>query len=235
MELWTGVEKGGGRLKTYLSKLNPSERRFLVGVALMFFLVINIFWVWPHFSDWSTLQRRLAGAHGELTQRETAVQQAEHLKLEVDKMQRAGANVPPEDQAVQFMHAVQTQAVQSGVGITGSGRTITRTNQFFMEQIQTITVQSGEQQLVDFLYKLGDGDSLVRVRDLSVRPDQNRQQLAASITFIASYQKNPRITPAPTAAAKPKGTPAVGTPAVAPKTTPPAGTDLSKPVKPKIK
>jgi type II secretory pathway component PulM len=238
MELWAGIEKGGGGLKTYLSKLNPSERRFVVGVALVFFLVINIFWVWPHFSDWSNLQRRLAGAQGELAKRETAIQQAERLKPEVDKMQRAGANVPPEDQAVQFLRTIQTQAAQNGVGVTGNGRLITRTNQFFMEQIQTITVQSGEKQLVDFLYNLGSGDSLVRVRDLSVRPDQNRQQLAASITLIASYQKNPKTTPAPAPAATPKSTLAVApktTPAAAPKTTPPAGADISKPVKPKIK
>jgi len=77
---------------------------------------------------------------------------------------------------------------------------------------------------VDFLYNLGAGDSLVRVRNLSIRPDQNRQQLAASITLIASYQKNPKLTPAPAA-----------TPAATPKTAPPAGTNLSKLVNPKLK
>jgi type II secretory pathway component PulM len=225
-------------LKTYLSKLNPSERRFVVGVALVFFLVINIFFVWPHFSDWHSLKSRLAAANGTNAIYNVVFQQTNKLAAEVTKMQRAGANVPPEDQAVQFLRTIQTQAAQSGVGVTGNGRLITRTNQFFMEQIQTITVQSGEKQLVDFLYNLGSGDSLVRVRDLSVRPDQNRQQLAASITLIASYQKNPKLTPAPAPAATPKSTAAAApktTPAVAPKTTPAAGADISKPVKPKIK
>jgi type II secretory pathway component PulM len=229
-------------LKTYLSKLNPSERRFVVGVALVFFLVINIFWVWPHFSDWTKLQGRLAVANGELGKRETAIQQSERLKPAVDNMQRAAGNVPPEDQAVQFLRTITTQAAQNGVGVNGSGRLITRTNQFFMEQIQTLTVQSGEKPLVDFLYSLGAGESLVRVRDLSVRPDQPRQQLAASVTLIASYQKNPKAaTPTPPAttaktvsAVTPKTTPAAA-PATGPRTAPASATDLAKPATPKKK
>ena len=218
-------------MKTYLSKLNPSERRFVVAVALVFFLVINIFWVWPHFSDWSDLQRRLGAARSDLTLRETTIQQGERLKPEINKMQSAGADVPPEDQAVQFLRTIQTQAAQSGVGVTGNGRLVTRTNQFFIEQIQTITVQSGEKQLVDFLYNLGQGNSLVRVRDLSLRPDQARQQLAASITLIASFQKTSKAAPAPT----PKNSTAP-VPAAAPVKAPvAAATTNSKPATPKIK
>ena len=223
-------------MKTYLSKLNPSERRFVVAVALVFFLVINIFWVWPHFSDWSNLQGRLAAARGELAQRETAIQQAERLKPEVNKMQSAGANVLPEDQAVQFLRTIQTQAAQSGVGVTGNGRLVTRTNQFFIEQIQTISVQSGEQQLVDFLYKLGEANSLVRVHDLSLRPDQARQQLAASITLVASFQKTSKAPPAPAPAPAPKNSPATApAPAPAPLKAAAAATNISKPATPKIK
>jgi hypothetical protein len=107
-----------------------------------------------------------------------------------------------------------------------------------MEQIQTLTVQSGEKPLVDFLYSLGSGESLVRVRDLSVRPDQPRQQLAASVTLIASYQKNAKAAPAPATATTPKSASAVTpktVPATAPKNATPAGTDLDKPVTPKKK
>ena len=218
-------------MKTYLSKLNPSERRFVVGVALVFFLVINIFWVWPHFSDWSDLQRRLSAARSDLTLRETTIQQGERLKPEINKMLSASADVPPEDQAVQFLRTIQTQAAQSGVGVTGNGRLVTRTNQFFIEQIQTITVQSGEKQLVDFLYNLGQGNSLVRVRDLSLRPDQARQQLAASITLIASFQKTSKAATAPA----PKNSTAP-VPAAAPIKAPvTAATTNSKPATPKIK
>ena len=77
--------------------------------------------------------------------------------------------------------------------------------------------QSGEKPLVDFLYNLGSGNSLIRVRGLSLRPDPPRQLLAANITLIASYQKKPvarrAASPATAAAAAPReaGKPATPT------------------------
>ena len=212
-------------MNTYLSKLNSSERRFVVAVGMAFFLVINIFWVWPHFSDWSVIRGRLDAANATLATFDAAFQKTNDIAKEVEKMQRGGGNVPPEDQAVAFQQTIQGQAAQSGVRVGGTGRLITRTNQFFMEQIQTITVAAGEKQLVDFLYNLGSGDSLVRVRDLSVRPDPPRQQLQANITLIASYQKNVKVAAAP--AAKPVAASAP------PKAAPPAVPDTSKPATPK--
>jgi hypothetical protein len=52
-------------MKEFFARLNPTERRFVVGVAVVFFLVINIVWVWPHFSDWSQTRIKMdtAGAN----------------------------------------------------------------------------------------------------------------------------------------------------------------------------
>jgi hypothetical protein len=71
--------------------------------------------------------------------------------------------------------------------------------------VQNINAIATEDQLVDFLYKLGSGSSMIRVRDLELQPDPPRQKLSANIRLVASYQKNP--TPAtaaktPTAKAK---------------------------------
>ena len=135
----------------------------------------------------------------------------------------------PEDQAIEFMRAINAQAAQNSVSILGSARTIGRTNQFFMEQAQSVTVQSGERQLVDFLYGLSSRSSMIRVRDLSVRPDQPRQQLAANIKFVASYQKNTTVrraapaTPVPaTKSAVPPVTTPPGKSAALAATNPPA-------------
>jgi hypothetical protein len=208
-------------LNSYFSKLNPSERRFVVVVGLVFFLVINIFFVWPHFSDWSALKDKLGAAQDTQDKYDKVFQLTNTLARQVDQMQRAGADVPPEDQSVQFMHTIQTQAAQSHVNPTAYGRQLTRTNQFFIDQIQTITLQSGEKELVDFLYNLGSGGSLVRARDLTVRPDPQHHQLIANITLVASFQKNPKTrasSPAPAARA-PAQKPAT-TPNPAPATAP---------------
>ena len=46
-------------------------------------------------------------------------------------------------------------------------------------------------QLVDFLYKLGDDASMIRVRDLVLRADPAHQHLNANILLVASFQKTP--------------------------------------------
>ena len=52
---------------------------------------------------------------------------------------------------------------------------------------------------MDFLYSLGSGNSLIRVRDLTLRPDPPRQQLSGTVKLVASYQKNPPKKAAPAA------------------------------------
>ncbi len=74
--------------------------------------------------------------------------------------------------AINMMRTIQSQSAQSGVGIVNTSRPITRTNDaFFVEQVQNINVIADDKQLVDFLYKLGSGASMIRVRDLELQPD----------------------------------------------------------------
>ena len=69
-------------------------------------------------------------------------------------------------------------------------RPMTRTNDaFFVEQIQNINVTATDEQLVDFLYKLGSDVSMIRVRDLELQPDTAHQKLNANIRLVASYQR----------------------------------------------
>ena len=91
------------------------------------------------------------------------------------------------------MRAIQAQAAASGVGIGNFSRVKMSTNQFFMEQLQNITAVATDAQLVDFLYKLGSGPSMVRVRDLVLQPDQQHMHLNTDILLVASYQKNPPV------------------------------------------
>jgi type II secretory pathway component PulM len=195
-------------MNSYLSRLNPTERRFVVGVGVIFFLVVNIFWVWPHFSDWTSLKFRINRARIELGKREAMIRQMPRLEADVKRLQNEG-NVPTEDQAVQLVNAINAQAGRSGVGVNYWSQQITRTNQYTIEKVQSIRALSGEKQLVDFLYNLGSSNSLIRVQEMSVHPDPARQQLDVSIRLVASYQKKPSGRP---------GTAHSSTPAVRPAT-----------------
>ena len=108
----------------------------------------------------------------------------------VKKFENEGEFVAPEDQAINFLRTIQSQAIQSGVGIVNTSRQTTRTNEFFSEQTQNLDVIATDAQLVDFLYKLGSGASMVRVRDLELQPDASRMHLSGKIRLVASYQKN---------------------------------------------
>jgi Tfp pilus assembly protein PilO len=206
-------------MNNFFSRLNSAERRFVVGVALLFFIVVNVVWIFPHFGDWSKTKARMEQARKKRTMFETEIAQKASVEKQVHELQSEGLDVPQEDQAFQLLSTINKQAAQSGVGFTGNSRQTATTNQFFLEQVHTINVQGGEKQLVDFLYSLGAGNSLIRVRDLSVVPDPPRQQLSARITLVASYQKKPQArsaAPARTTAPAPSAKPSV--PAVQPPT-----------------
>jgi len=195
-------------MNSYFSQLRPLERRMVVGVGVLLLIVLNWWFVWPHFGDWGSLQGRLDDARRKLKLYQTAIAQKPDLEKQVQTYESDGGFVPQEDQSINFIRTIQSQAIQSGVSIVNTSRQLTHTNDaFFIEQVQNITVSATDEQLVDFLYKLGSGASMIRVRDLDLQPDPSHMRLAANIMLVASYQKNPNSKPAAT-------TPKPGTPAL---------------------
>jgi Tfp pilus assembly protein PilO len=179
-------------MKKYLAQLRPMERRLVVGVAVVLVLVLNAAFVWPHFADWGKLRDRLDNAHRKWKLYQATAAQIPALQADVKKFESAGEFVAPEDQGINFMRAIQAQSMQSGVQLQNTSRQLTHTNDvFFVEQVENINVLATEEQLVDFLYKLGSGASMIRVRDLELQPDPPHQRLNANIRLVASYQKSP--------------------------------------------
>jgi hypothetical protein len=190
-------------MSAYWNNLRPFEKRVVVGFGTLFFIVVNFLFVIPHFSDLAAVHRRMDDAQLKLARYQTEIAQTNSYLAKLRAIERENADVPAEEQSLQFANTVNAQAGQSGVHIISNSHINTQTNQFFLEKSQTLSVQSGEDQLVDFLYTLGSGNSQIRVRELSVRPDPPRQQLVAQVKLVASYQKrapartNNRSTPAP--------------------------------------
>jgi len=184
----------------YLDKLNlrPFEKRLIVGVATLLFIVLNWLFVFPHFSDWAKVQSRVNRARRTLSTFQAEVQQTNSVWRSVKQLENEGFAVPAEDQMQHFANTREVVASQSGVTIGNASKLSTRTNQFFLELTQTISLLTKEQQLVDFLYNLGSSNSLIRVRDLTLRTDAPRQNLSATVRLVASYQKStPARQPGP--------------------------------------
>ena len=182
-------------MSAYWNNLRPFEKRVVVGFSALFFIVLNFLFVIPHFSDLASVQEHMAEAQRKLARFQSEIAQTNVYLAGLRQFERENADVPAEDQSLQFANTVNAQAGQSGVHIVSNSHINTQTNQFFLEKSQTLSVQAGEEQLVGFLYNLGSGNSQIRVRDLSVRPDPPRQQLVAQVKLVASYQKRAPARP----------------------------------------
>jgi hypothetical protein len=201
--------------------LRPAERRLVVVVGILLFITLQALFVWPYFGAVDQMSRRRTKALDTLKTYQDEFAQTNKLAGELAKLEGEGLFVPPEDQAVELLRTIQGQAAQSGVSITANSKPTTRTNQFFLEQGVQITTVSTQDGLVNFLYNLGTGNSLVRVRDLTLRPDQSRMKLTATIKLVASYQKKPAVRPSTATGATSKPPAKLENRPVAPQSPPP--------------
>src|SRR6185295_11360825 len=124
-----------------------------------------------------------------------------------------GSQVPTEEAALRLSQEIRSQEVLSGVTIT-SMTPLTRqassgkTNAFFEEAAVTVSINTGEKELIDFLYRLADKDLLIRAKSMQIGTDPSRFRLQGQITLVKSYQRLPPPKAATTVATtKPASTP----------------------------
>lgn len=179
-------------MKKYFEQLRPMERRLAVGVIVVLLLVANYVVIWPHFGDWGKLDVQIAQANQKLSNYRNAIAQAPLYQQKLMKFQNEGEYVANEDQAVNFMRAIQDQAGRTGVSIVNVPPSVMHTNDaYYVERVETISVLATDDQLVNFLYQLGNDPAMIRVWNLALHPDGPRQRLEAGVGLVASYQKTP--------------------------------------------
>jgi hypothetical protein len=215
----------------FLDKLNlrPHERRLVVIVALVVFVVLNIWLVWPQFGTVGDWERRRGEALKRLQNFETEVKKKPIYQRQLEELELLGGSVGTEEQAMALSRDVANQATLSGVQVNRydpAPRSSTgRTNAFFEEQTLIITVSTGEKELIDFLYNLGARTSLIRVKSMTLSPElPARMKLQGAITLVASFAKKPppKVAPPPKTTNQPaKTTPAPAKPTNAPPATRP--------------
>jgi hypothetical protein len=176
-------------MKRYWESLKPLERRWAVGIGGVVFLMLNYFFVWPHFHDWGRDQIRIQNAEVKIATYNKEVAKKSVYETKLRMLQSGGDQVLPEDQAIDFVRFYSSRMLSNHVLLLNGGNITTHTDLFFMNQQLGISVQADETNLVSFLYSLGAGSSMVRVRAMNLHPSQDRHELSAGVTMIASYQK----------------------------------------------
>ena len=206
MGLQRGIGAGGGNpMKKFWDQLKSTERRWVIAIGCVVFVVLNYFFVWPRFREWHANSVRIEDANAKIKMYRTEVAKQSDYQKAINELDSTGMQgIPPEDQTLKFAQFYQGRATENGVQIQSEIQRAGRTNEYFMEQQATIDVVAGEKNLVGFLYSLGSSSSLMRVREMSLHAvEPNRYQLRAQLTIVASYQKKalPAKPAAPKAAA----------------------------------
>lgn len=191
-------------MNSFFDKLNlkPGERRLFIFVAIVVFILLNAFFVWPEFGKWGKIQKRDREATALLKAYQDEIARTSAYQKQLSELQEAGIAVSTEEQASKMQTTIQNQAALSGVQINSytvqKQSSSTKPNQFFEEQLGVIVVSTEEKALIDFLYNLGVGGSMVRVRTMSLSTDPARHKLNGTLHLVASYQKKapPKVTPA---------------------------------------
>lgn len=173
--------------------VKPQERRAVILMLMAFFLIGNIIWLVfevpallgntaKRNRDQSNI-RKMSNLDAELKKANTEVATLRNGKLRL---------VTDGKEAQNLMKTVQKRALTSGLNITRSrpGSLTRRKGQDFEEFKQNILLHGDQLQLTDFLKKMADNHSMIRVSKMNIQPATNaRKQLKVDLTFVASYPK----------------------------------------------
>lgn len=224
-------------MSSYFDKLglSPQERRLVVIVGVVVFIVINWWVIIPMFGDWGRYEQRIKDAGTEVDKYRKEIERQPEYERKLKELQKQGSEVASEEAALRLQQEVINQANLTGLGygtITPVNRaSVVKTNAFFDEASVNVSINTGEKELVDFLVRLADRELLIRAKSMDIGPDPSQTRLQGNLTLVKSYQRKPPPK-ASTAPARTQTTPAPAgnaarPPAVTPVPAKPAATNAS--------
>ncbi len=231
--------------------LQPQERRLVVGIGTVVFVVLNLWFVWPHFGDWKRARAALEQERMKLAryQRETNPAKLADCNARLKQLEGEGSAVATNEQALNLISTINNVALQCGFNIDNNVpvpfSSSSKTNEYFEEKAQNLTFSAAtEKSLVDFLVSLGSANSMIRAKTIQLKPNQSHTHLQGSILIVASYQKAPKSlasaatlrqaasSPRPATASSPPPRQKAAAPPPAKSPTPSVRATSAKPVKP---
>lgn len=206
----------------FFQQLKPLEQRIVIVTAVILFIMANAFWVWPHFGDLQKAKDALKKAQTTHSQQEKKIGETPKWEAMKKKLEGAGSVLSSEQMAVNLQRIVDEQAATSGLlqnNINPGGASSAGNG--FEERVLQMGYTANDKELVDFLYNLGANKAMIRVRDITIKPDPSFTKLQGNVTLVATYQKA-ASTPKPAAGTPKTGTNTTSAPKVQPPKTGPA-------------
>jgi hypothetical protein len=155
-------------------KLTPSERRLVVGIVAVAFVVVNYWVVWPRFGDFRTVSEDLASMEEKRRLFQREIDRRPTYEVLLRKLQAEGSVLPAGEERIQFRSDMERLAREIGLQVPRWGEVLPErggqsTNAFFEAIGLTLQSVGGtERQFVDFLHRVGASNSTIRVRELTL-------------------------------------------------------------------
>ena len=177
--------------------LNAFERRLTVVVGMAIFLVLNMVLVWPRFSEYGEIQAKNDKANQRLRTFSAQISKGKALKDRLTELENSGSDVIPAERANQLITIIQQKARESNLPFPNvrpvrTGMADTGEEKFFEQKAYSLTVNTDSDELIAFLVAIGSDDSVIRVRDLDLKPEPPKNnRLICNMTLVANYQMQP--------------------------------------------
>jgi Tfp pilus assembly protein PilO len=181
---------------TFFDKLNlrPQERRLVVVVSLVVFILLNMWFIFPFFGDWGKVQNDLRKDASTLDRYSREIAKKAQYERKQRDLEQTGSEMLNSE--TEFSRIISGQAANAGVYVSDlrpmvGGSIGGKTNQFFVEQSISVQFSSGGKEIVDFLVGIAAQNNMIRVREMNLRPDppQNPTKLAGNIVFAGNYAR----------------------------------------------
>jgi Tfp pilus assembly protein PilO len=184
--------------KSFFDKLNlrPQERRLVVIVLLVVFVLLNMWFVWPYFGDWGRVENEIQKNRTTLERYQREIAQRPKYEARQRELETTGSEMLGSETDLQRIIEAQAAGANVQLGrrtpLRGQG---VKTNQFFQEGGLAIDFSSGGKEVVDFLVGIAAQNAMIRVRDMNLRPDPSQTKLAGTMTFVGNFQARPSTNP----------------------------------------
>lgn len=182
--------------------LTPAERRLVVGILAVVFVVVNYWLVWPRFGDFRTVREDIEAMDRKRQTFQREIDRRPTYEATLRKLQSQGSVVPQGEERIAFRSDMERLVREVGLVVPRWGEVITEraanasSNAFFDTiSLSLSQVAGSEGQFVDFLYRVGASNSTIRVKDLTLAPGafdtraQGKTNLVGTLKLVAAIQR----------------------------------------------